>query len=143
LFSGTVAENLRLTNSDATEEMMEEALKNACAYEFVSALPNGVHTRVGENGSRLSKGQIQRLALARAILSDSPILLLDEATSALDVRTERKLLENIMKCRKGRTCIITTHKSSVLAISQKAYLIKDRDITFIEKEQAEQIMKNM
>ena len=143
LFSGTVAENLRLTNPNATEEMMEEALKNACAYEFVSALPNGVHTRVGENGSRLSKGQIQRLALARAILSDAPILLLDEATSALDVRTERKLLENIMECRKGRTCIITTHKSSVLAICQKAYLIKDRNITFIEKEQAEQIMKNM
>ena len=129
LFSGTIAENLRISNPDASDEMLEEALKIACAYHFVSALPDGLYSRVGESGDGLSKGQIQRISIARALLSDAPILLLDEATSALDVKTEQKLLENIQRSQKGHTCIVTTHKQSVLSISQRAYLIQDQTVT--------------
>ena len=141
LFSGTIAENLRITNPDATEDMLIEALKMACAYDFVSALPEGLNSRVGESGDGLSKGQIQRLCIARALLSDAPVLLLDEATSALDTKTEHTLLENIRAFRKGRTCIVTTHRNSVLSICQRAYLIEDQRICPVGQEQMAQIMK--
>lgn len=132
LFSGTIAENLRITNPNATDDMLAEALKVACAYDFVSALPDGLDSRVGENGNRLSKGQIQRISIARALLSDAPVLLLDEATSGLDIKTERALLENLQRSRNDRTCIITTHRQSVLSICQKAYRIENQQMVPIE-----------
>lgn len=141
LFSGTIAENLRLTNAAATDDMLTEVLKIACAYDFVSEQPDGLNSMVGENGDGLSKGQIQRLAIARALLSDAPVLLLDEATSALDVKTERALLENIQNYRKGRTCIVTTHRPSVLSICGRAYLVQDRCMTPVEEEQLRHIME--
>ena len=141
LFSGTIAENLRITKPDATDEMLTDALKIACAYEFVSALPEGIYTRVGEGGDKLSKGQIQRISIARALLADAPVLLLDEATSALDRKTEQQLLENIQQFRKHRTCIVTTHRPSVLAICQRAYLIENQTVSLIEEEQLKQMMK--
>lgn len=141
LFSGTIAENLRITRPDATEEMLTDALKIACAYEFVSALPEGIHTRVGESGDKLSKGQIQRISIARALLADAPVLLLDEATSALDMKTEQVLLENIQRFRKNRTCIITTHRPTVLSICQRAYLIENRAVALMGEEQLKQMMK--
>ena len=139
LFSGTIAENLRIANPDATEDMLMDALKMACAQDFVSALPEGLGSRVGENGDGLSKGQIQRICIARALLSDAPVLLLDEATSALDTDTERALLENMQQFRKGRTCIITTHRPSVLSICRRAYLIQDQTISPLREAQAAQI----
>ena len=142
LFSGTIAENLRITNPDATDAMLKEALKIACAYDFVSALPEGLDTRVGESGDGLSKGQIQRISIARALLDDAPVLLLDEATSALDVITEHALLENITKYRKGRTCIVTTHRSTVLSICQRSYLIQNQTVTVADEEQLKQITKD-
>lgn len=142
LFSGTIAENLRITNPKATDEMLIDALKTVCAYRFVSALPDGMNSRVGESGDGLSKGQIQRIAIARALLSDAPVLLLDEATSALDVKTERTLLENIQSARKGRTCIVTTHKDSVLAICHRAYLVQDQTVTCAEKGKIREILGN-
>ena len=141
LFSGTIAENLRITNEKATDEMLIDALKTACAYDFVSALPDGLNSRVGESGDGLSKGQIQRISIARALLSDAPVLLLDEATSALDVTTERLLLRNIQSFRKGRTCILTTHKPSVLSICQRTYLVKDHTVTQADKTQLQEIMQ--
>lgn len=141
LFSGTIAENLRIIQPDATEDMLVDALKMACAYDFVSALPDGLDSQVGESGDSLSKGQIQRICIARALLSDAPILLLDEATSALDVKTERTLLENIQSFRKGRTCIITTHRPSVLSICQRAYLIQDQAVSPVEQEQVGQMLE--
>ena len=141
LFSGTIAENLRLTNPEATDDMLIDALKTACAYEFVSKLPEGLHSKLGENGEGLSKGQIQRLSIARAILSDAPVLLLDEATSALDIKTARELLKNIQTSHKGRTCIITTHKPSVLSICERAYLIRDQHVTPVETERLCKIME--
>ena len=129
LFSGTIAENLRITRQDATDDMLQEALTVACAWEFVSALPDGIYSRVGESGDGLSKGQIQRICIARALLSEAPVLLLDEATSALDAETERQLLENIQTVQKGRTCIITTHRPSVLSICHRAYRVENETIT--------------
>ena len=143
LFSGTIAENLRITNPDATDDMLVDALKMACAYDFVSALPQGLDSRVGESGDGLSKGQIQRISVARALLSDAPVLLLDEATSALDVKTQRAVLENITRFRKGRTCVITTHRPSVLSICQRAYLIRNQTVAPVKEEQLKQIMEDL
>ena len=113
VLSGTIADNLRLVRPQATEEELEQALRLACAWDFVSRLPEGLHASVGERGRGLSEGQAQRLAIARAILKDAPVLLLDEATSALDVATERQVLRNIVDGCPHRTCIITTHLSLI------------------------------
>jgi len=123
MFSGTVGENLRLIRPDATDEQLYDALRLACAEDFIRILPLGLDTPVREQGGGFSEGQLQRLCIARALLSDAPILLLDEATSALDMETERKVLENIMQSQKDRTCIITTHRPSVLEISHQIYRI--------------------
>ena len=125
LFSGTVRENLQMIRPDATEAQLYEALRLACADDFIRALPLGLDTPVREQGGGFSEGQLQRLCIARALLSNAPILLLDEATSALDIETEKKVLDNIMRSQKGRTCIITTHRPSVLEISHRIYRIKN------------------
>jgi len=132
MFSGTVAENLRLIRPDATDEQLYDALRLACAEDFIRPLPLGLNTPVREQGSGFSEGQLQRLCIARALLSDAPILLLDEATSALDMETERKVLENIMRSQKNRTCIITTHRPSVLEISHRIYRIRHDRIEPVE-----------
>ena len=123
-FSGTVRENLQMIRPDATDEQLYEALRLACAEDFIRALPLGLDTSVREQGGGFSEGQLQRLCIARALLSSAPILLLDEATSALDIETEQKVLYNIMHSQKGRTCIITTHRPSVLEISHRIYRIR-------------------
>ena len=123
MFSGTVAENLRLIRPDATDEQLYDVLRLACAEDFIRPLPLGLNSPVRELGGGFSEGQLQRLCIARALLSDAPILLLDEATSALDIETEQKVLQNIMQSQKGRTCIITTHRPSVLEISHRIYRI--------------------
>ena len=124
IFAGTVAENMRMIKKDATDEEIREALQTACAYEFVKKLPNELETVLGEKGSGLSEGQAQRIAIARALLKDAPVLILDEATSALDIETEERVLKNIMKKDNGRTCIVTTHRPSVLSVSDHIYEIK-------------------
>ena len=130
LFSGTIAENLRLLCPDATEEAMAEALRLVCA-DFVWGLPDGIHTVVGERGAGLSEGQVQRLSIARALLSDAPILLLDEATSALDADTEQQLLHNIVTHHRHRICLVTTHRPSVVEVCHRVYRISDK--TLIEQ----------
>ena len=124
-FSGTVRENLQIIRPDATDIQLYEALRLACAEDFIRALPLGLDTPVREQGGGFSEGQLQRLCIARALLSGAPILLLDEATSALDIETEKKVLDNIMRSQKGRTCIITTHRPSVLEISHRVYRIRN------------------
>ena len=135
LFSGTIRENLTIMNPKATEEDLWHALHTACAEEFVK--PLGLDAVVGERGSGLSQGQIQRLSIARALLSQAPILLLDEATSALDLETERKLLANLVGGRSGRACIVTTHRLSVLKNAHGAYLIRDHQVQKLSKDEIE------
>ena len=89
-------------------------------------LPNGIQSIVKERGGGFSEGQAQRLSIARALLRKSPILLLDEATSALDAATERKVLKNIMQDTYPRTCIVTTHRPTVLNICTRVYAIRDK-----------------
>lgn len=123
LFSGTIAENVRLMRPEASDEEVERALRAACAWDFVSELEDGVHTNIRDNGQRLSEGQKQRISIARAILADAPVLLLDEATSALDVATERRVLQKIIKHDPRRTVIVTAHRPSVFAQCTRVYLI--------------------
>jgi len=125
VFAGTIAENMRMVKADATDEEIIRALQAGCAYEFVEQLPEGIYSKIGERGSGFSEGQAQRLAIARAILRDAPILLLDEATSALDMEIEERVLSNIMEFGKKKTCIVTTHRPSVLSMSDHIYEIRD------------------
>jgi ABC-type multidrug transport system fused ATPase/permease subunit len=128
LFAGTVAENLRLVKKDATDEELNEALRIACAYNFVYRSPLGLNRPVKEQGGGFSEGQLQRLSIARALLANAPVLLLDEATSALDMETEEQLIRNLMEARKNYTCIITTHRPSVLRICDRIYRVENGKI---------------
>lgn len=125
IFAGTIAENLRVSNPDATDAELLQALKTACAYDFVMALPGGIDHMVGGRDKRLSEGQAQRLAVARALLRKAPILLLDEATSALDMETEAQLLKNLMNSGTVRTCILVTHRAAVRDLCSRRYHIRD------------------
>lgn len=140
LFAGTVAENLRLIKPDATEEEMDEVLEVACAYDFIHRKPMGLNSPVQEKGGGFSEGQIQRLAIARAMLSDAPILLLDEATSALDVATERKVLRRIMEYKQNCTCIVSTHRPSVLKVCDRIYQISDKKMKVMTEAEVEQLI---
>lgn len=125
IVSGSIAENLRSVNPDATDEDIEKALKTADAWSFVSELPDGIYSSVGEHGNNFSQGQAQRIAIARALLRNSPVLLMDEATSALDSETEKRVLYNIMNTSPDRICIITTHRPSMLEYCTKIYQINE------------------
>ncbi len=129
LFSGTIEENLRLIQPEATEETLYRALELACAADFVRQLPLGLKTPVKERGGGLSEGQLQRLCIARALLSDAPVLLMDEATSALDAETEHQVLQNIMRAKEGRTCILSTHRLSPLENSDRIYYVSHDELT--------------
>jgi ABC-type multidrug transport system fused ATPase/permease subunit len=142
LFSGTIAYNMRSVKSDATDEEIIEALKIACAWDFVEKLPDGINSEIKERGGGFSEGQAQRIAIARAIIRKSPILLLDEATSALDVKTERKLLKNILKDEYPRTCIVTTHRPTVLTICNRVYEIKDKKLNIIDDIEIDKLIRD-
>ena len=124
IFSGTVADNLRLVRPDATEAQLWAALAAADAREFVAALPQGLDTPLTEKGANLSEGQRQRIAIARALLRDAPLLILDEATSALDAAAERRVLEGIMAQDPRRICVVTTHRESLLSYADRVYRVE-------------------
>ncbi len=120
LMSGTVREIVSFADKSGSsdDERINKALKIACADEFISELENGIDTVLGERGTGLSEGQMQRIAIARAIFSGSPVLVLDEATSALDDLTEKKLLENL-RALTDKTVIIVTHRAAALEICDR------------------------
>lgn len=136
ILSGTIAENMRMVKEEATDEEIIEALKIACAWDFVEKMPDTIDSKIGERGRGFSEGQAQRIAIARAVLRDAPILLLDEATSALDVTTERKVLKNIINQRPNKTCIVTTHRPSVLNMCQRVYRVMETKLTELSEEEA-------
>lgn len=115
LFSGTIRENIHMGALGATEEEMIEALKMASAYDFVMELPNGIDTVIGERGHGISEGQAQRIAIARALVRKAPFLVLDEATSSLDEKTELAVLQGIQNLTPRPTCLLITHRRSVLS----------------------------
>ena len=133
ILSGTIAENMRMVKEDATDEEIVEALKVACAWDFVGKMPETIHSQIGEKGRGFSEGQAQRIAIARAVLRDAPILLLDEATSALDVTTERQVLRNIIQQHPNKTCIVTTHRPSVLNLCQRVYRVMETKVTELDE----------
>lgn len=127
LFSGSLYDNVTFIKTDATEREIERALEISCSEEFVSALPDGLYTAVGENGVGLSEGQVQRIAIARAVLTGAHVLILDEATSALDENTERRVLNNL-KTLDDVTLIIISHKKAAYSICDKEITVKNRKI---------------
>lgn len=127
LLSGTVRDAVSLVRPDATDDEIMRAAEISCAADFIKKLPDGLDTHVGEKGMGFSEGQIQRLAVTRAILSDAPIILLDEATSALDEATEERLLQNI-RAMKDKTCIIISHKRAAFDICNKKVYIENKKI---------------
>lgn len=142
IFSGTIGDNMRMVKENATDDEIVEALKAACAWDFVKQLPDGLESKVGERGGGFSEGQAQRLSIARALLRRSPILLLDEATSALDVYTEREVLRNIMDMGYARTCIVTTHRPSVLSMCDRVYKIDKSIVEEIGNVEVERLIKD-
>ena len=139
ILSGTIAENIRMVKEEASDEEVTQALKMACAWDFVEKMPQGIYSSVGERGKGLSEGQAQRVAIARAILKDAPVLLLDEATSALDVATERQVLKNIVEQKPNKTCIVTTHRPSVLNLCKRVYRISGKKGVELTEEEAGKI----
>lgn len=127
LLSGTIRDNLTFIHPDVSEEEIQNAIHISCADKFISEQPQGLETVIGEKGLGLSEGQVQRLAIARSMLSESPVLLLDEATSALDENTEKAFLTNL-KSLKNVTCIIVSHKRAALEICNKHIRIENAKI---------------
>ena len=125
LFHGTVAENLRFGKPDATEHELEEAARAANAHDFISRLPEGYDTLIGERAVRLSGGQRQRLAIARALLKDAPILLLDEALSSVDAENESVIQEALNRLMQNRTTLVIAHRLSSLINADRILVLED------------------
>ncbi|RJT04859.1 ABC transporter ATP-binding protein [Halococcus sp. IIIV-5B] len=125
LFDGTIAENLRYGAFDATEEEMVEAAKAAESHAFITALPEGYDTRVGERGVKLSGGQRQRLAIARAMLQDPPVLVLDEATSDVDTETEAAIQRSLERLTEDRTTFVIAHRLSTVTNADRVFVLRD------------------
>ncbi|MFE7120373.1 thiol reductant ABC exporter subunit CydD, partial [Streptomyces sp. NPDC057654] len=119
LFAGTVGENVRLARPDADDAQVRDALREAGALDFVSMLPHGTDTRLGEDGAGLSAGQRQRVALARAFLADRPVLLLDEPTANLDGETEASVVDAVRRLAVGRTVLLVVHRPALLAVADR------------------------
>ena len=132
LLSGTIRENIAFVNPGAEEKEIMAAAQISCATEFIAKLPLGLDTVIGEKGQGLSEGQMQRLAIARAVLCGAPILLLDEATSALDEATEEKLLKNL-KQMTDKTCIIISHKKAAFSVCNREIQIENTAIITTER----------
>ena len=141
LLAGSIADNLRLVDPNASDEQIIAALEGACAWEFVSQMPGTIHAKLGEGGLGLSEGQAQRIAIARALMRKAPAMLLDEITSALDMETEQRVLNYLMNL--GVTCIVSTHRPSVLTMCTRAYRVEDGHITRLTEEEIRNMTASM
>jgi ABC-type multidrug transport system fused ATPase/permease subunit len=124
LFEDSIANNIRYGRLDATPEDIQRAARQAQADDFIQKLPEGYETRLGSGGTGLSGGQLQRLAIARALLADPRILILDEATSALDTETERAIQDALEILLEGRTAVVIAHRLSTIVHADRIYVIK-------------------
>jgi len=125
LFAGSIAQNVAYGMDDVDDEVVREALREAGALEFVDRQPDGIHTLVGERGARLSGGQLQRIAIARALVRDPRILLLDEATSALDVESERVVQDALAVLRGTRTTLVVAHRLSTVRTADRIVVLRN------------------
>ena len=132
VLSGTIRENITLCNESVSQEDLIKAAKAAEIYELISSMPEGFDTVISERGGGLSEGQIQRISIARALLTDAPVLLLDEATSALDEATESKVLSNI-KALNGKTVLFVTHRNTSLKVCDKIIRVEDKKFGVIKE----------
>jgi len=128
LFKGTIKENIKLAKQDASEEELKEASKFANCDEFISRLPNGYDTLIGEKGSGLSGGQRQRVALARAFLKEVPLLVLDEPTASLDKKSEEFIEAGIEKLKQSRTIVAIAHRLHTIKMAEQVVIINDGKI---------------
>jgi len=128
LFDDTIANNIAYGSPSADKAAIEHAATQAAAHEFISELPEGYDTRVGESGLRLSGGQKQRIAIARAMLKNAPILLLDEATSALDTASEQKVQSALNKLMKGRTSLVIAHRLSTIMHADCIHVMQEGEV---------------
>jgi ABC-type bacteriocin/lantibiotic exporter with double-glycine peptidase domain len=142
MFSGTIAENMRMIKPDATDDEIWNVLDLACATQFVKNKPEGLDTEMRERGGGFSEGQSQRLSIARALLRGSPILFLDEASSALDVETEKQMLKNVISDAQPRACLVTTHRPTVLGMCSRVYRIDGGALRVLTSEEIESMMKD-
>lgn len=133
LFQGSIAENLSLGKADATREEMKEVLEAASVWEFVSTLPKGIYTILGEKAAGISEGQAQRIAIARALLKECSLLILDEATSALDEETEEKILKYLGQKKDRPTCFVVTHRSAVKKYADQILVLKEPAVLMAQK----------
>ncbi len=123
IFSGTIRENLISVKADATDEELYNVIDAVALTDLIKSLPEGLSSHINENGGNFSQGQLQRIAIARALLKESQILLMDEATSALDMMNEKTVLQNIMKNDPNKICIITTHRESMLKYCDRVFTV--------------------
>lgn len=139
LFTGTIADNIRYGNLDADMEQIIEAAKLANAHSFIKRLPNGYDTMLEGNGSNLSQGQRQLLAIARAAVADPPVLILDEATSSIDTRTEKLIEQGMDKLMEGRTVFVIAHRLSTVRNSDAIMVLDHGEI--IERGSHEELLQ--
>ena len=139
LFTGTIKDNIKYGKLDATDEEVIEAAKIANAHEFISMLPNGYDTMLTQNGSQLSQGQRQLLAIARCAINDPPVMILDEATSSIDTRTEKLVQEGMDKLMNGRTVFVIAHRLSTVRNSKAIMVLEHGNI--IERGTHEQLLE--
>ena len=139
LFTGTIKDNIKYGKLDATDEEVIQAAKIANAHEFISMLPNGYDTMLTQNGSQLSQGQRQLLAIARCAINNPPVMILDEATSSIDTRTEKLVQEGMDKLMDGRTVFVIAHRLSTVRNAKAIMVLEHGNI--IERGTHEQLLE--
>ena len=125
LFTDTIAANIAFADPDASDEAVHRAARLAGAHEFITELPDGYDTFIGERGFSLSGGQRQRIAIARAILADPRVLILDDATSAVDPTKEHEIRDALAEVMRGRTTIVIAHRPATVALADRVVLLED------------------